>query len=109
MSKEIPKVFHNTINKKINNNKDVYYSANKNEIENNTPKITNNHLKNTKSIKQKINQIFSSPNYVYKANVLITTKNETLKKNIIGRNNKYLITMDNETIPIEDILNIEFE
>ena len=104
MSKDIPKVFHNTINKQLKNNKYVYYSAN-----NTTISLEKNNIKKVKNIKQKINQIFTSPNYVYKANVLITTKEQTRKEKIIGRNSKYLITMDNQTIPIDDIIDITIE
>ncbi len=99
MSKEIPKIFHNEIKKKLNNNEDVFYSANK-VIETPTKQ---------KNIQQMINQIFHSPNYVYKANVIITTKDATINKKIIGRNNKYLITMDNQTIPIDTIIDIKIE
>ncbi|MBQ9318146.1 MAG: hypothetical protein IJR82_00745 [Bacilli bacterium] len=106
MSKDIPKVFHNTINKQLKNNKDVYYSANNNG--DNIP-LEKNNIKKVKNIKQKINQIFTSPNYVYKANVIIITKEQTRKEKIIGRNSKYLITMDNQTIPIDDIMDINIE
>lgn len=91
---ELPKVFHNNVNKKFNNNKDVYYSKSKNIVDN-------------KTIYQKINDIFSSPNYIYKANVEISLKDKTIIKRIIGRNKEYLITMDNDLIKINDILDIK--
>ncbi len=95
--KDLPKVFHNKIDKKINNNSSVFYSNNK-EAE----KITDN-----KTVQQKINEIFSSPNYVYKANVDITLKDKKITKRIIGRNKDYIITMDNTLIPINDIIDIK--
>ena len=96
--KDLPKVFHNKIDKTINNNRNVFYS-NKN-YEDNT-------IKDTKSVLQKINEIFSSPNYVYKANVEITLKDKKITKRIIGRNKNYIITMDNDLIPITDIIDIK--
>ncbi len=90
---ELPKVFHNNINKKFNNNKDVFYSR--------------HNIVDTKAIYQKINDIFSSPNYIYKANVEISLKDETIVKRIIGRNKDFLITMDNELIKISDIVDIK--
>ena len=69
-------------------------------------------LKVSRSIKdlnQKINQIFGSSRYVYKADVVITTKNGAFNKKIIGRNRHELITMDNEVIPINEILDIAFK
>ena len=97
--KDLPKVFHNKIDKKFTNNRSVYYSSSNNS--------SNNEVVDTRTIKQKINDIFSSPNYVYKANVDITLKDKKITKRIIGRNKDYIITMDNELILIEDIIDIQ--
>ena len=97
--KDLPKVFRNNINKKFNNNESVYYS-NRGEKE-------NNEITDSKTILQKINEIFSSPNYVYKANVEITLKDKKVTKRIIGRNKDFIITMDNTLIPIRDIVDIK--
>jgi hypothetical protein len=91
---EKPKVFQNNGNKKFTNNNDVFYSKNNNDV-------------STKNIYQKINDIFSSPNYIYKANVEISLKDKIISKRIIGRNKDFLITMDNELIRINDILDIK--
>lgn len=101
MEKKIPKVFQNNIDKDISNNDKYYYSANKSEIINKVDK--------PKNINKKINEIFASPTYIYKANVEIKTKNSTFTTKIIGRNKNYLITMDNKTIPINDIIDINMK
>ena len=95
--KELPKIFHNNINKDFKNNSNVFYSSERNKEEN----IDN------RNVLQKINDIFSSPNYVYKANVEIVLKDKTVNKRIIGRNKNYIITMDNELIPVSDIIDIK--
>lgn len=100
--KDLPKVFHNRIDKKLNNNNNVYYSYNKNTTEELREDNTNQ-----KTVLQKINDIFSSPNYVYKANVEIVLKDKKINKRIIGRNANYIITMDNNLIPITDIIDIK--
>ncbi len=103
MEKKLPKVFANKIDKNLNNNETVYYNKNEErKIEEKDP------LSSILTVNQKINQIFSSARYVYKADVIITTKNGKLNKRIIGRNRNELITMDNEVININDILDIEF-
>ena len=79
----------------------MFYSNN--NIRNNVEK------KDNRNIIQKINDIFASPNYIYKANVKITTKEGTTSKRIIGRNKDYIITMDNNLIPIKDIIDIKSE
>lgn len=96
--KELPKVFHNKIDKKFDNNRSVFYSNNTYEEDRSV---------DTRTILQKINEIFSSPNYVYKANVEITLKDKKVTKRIIGRNKNYIITMDNDLIPISDIVDIK--
>ncbi len=108
MKKKLPEVFHNNIDKKLYNNEDVFYSVKDNKI---IDKKENQKNDTTikKSIKQKINEIFASSSYVYKANVVIKTNDGTIRKRIIGRNSKYLITMDNEKILINDIIDIEKE
>ena len=100
--KELPKVFHNKIDKKINNNRNFYYSNGDKQEINETPK-------DNKTIIQKINEIFASPNYVYKANVEITLSDRKITKRIIGRNKDFIITMDNELIRISDIKDIKSE
>ena len=75
----------------------MFYSSERNKEEN----IDN------RNVLQKINDIFSSPNYVYKANVEIVLKDKTVNKRIIGRNKNYIITMDNELIPVNDIIDIK--
>lgn len=97
--KDLPKVFKNNIDKKFNNNENLYYSSRNS----NTEEI----IDDNKTILQKINEIFASPNYVYKANVEITLKDKKVTKRIIGRNKDYIITMDNTLIPISDIINIK--
>lgn len=96
--KELPKVFHNKIDKNFNNNRSVYYSNNNYQEDRSV---------DTRTVLQKINDIFSSPNYVYKANVEITLKDKKVTKRIIGRNKNYIITMDNDLILISDIVDIK--
>lgn len=99
MKKDLPKVFANKINKKITNNS--------------TYSITNKFEESTRDytidVNKKINDIFKSPRYVYRANVDIKLKDRTVKKKIIGKKNSNLITIDNELIPISDIIDIDFE
>ena len=64
--KDLPKVFASPINKHLNNNDEV-------------SKSTNAYKEQVIDISKKINDIFSSYSYVYKADVIITTnEGETL-------------------------------
>ena len=97
MGKELPKVFANRLDKQFNNNEKVFYSKD------NIRKKDEN-----KNIYQKINEIFSSERYIYKADVEIKTKKEIIRTKIIGQNKTHLITLDNELIPITDIEDINY-
>ncbi len=59
-----------------------------------------------KDIKATIKNLFQSSNYVYKLDVIIKTPNKVIDTSIVGQNNNHLITIDNELIPIKDILDI---
>lgn len=106
MSKKLPKVFVNKIDKKLENNSLVYYSYHDNKQ--NFRKIEKEKdLKSDMSIEEKIMAIFNSPNYVYKATVNIKLVDKTITKQIVGRNLFNIITIDNELIKISDIIDIE--
>lgn len=96
MDKDLPKVYASPINKTLNNNKEVFYS----------------HDRNIKEIKKediprKVNEIFASPHHVYKSNVKITTANSEFNAVIVGKKDNQLLTINGERININDILNIE--
>jgi len=100
--KELPKMYQNKINKKISSSRKVYSTID-NKLSNDT---TNNIKYSTISIDKKIDNIFNSYDYVYKADVTIVTDKETIKKRIVARNNNNIITIDNEYIPISIIRDI---
>lgn len=111
MKKEIPKVYANRFDKKLENNCRVCVTKSDEIIEETTNEesIDNEINLVQKDIHQKIKEIFNSNRYVYKADVVITLKEETITKRIIGQSNNQLITMDNELIPISDIIDITFK
>lgn len=101
---KLPEMYHNTINKNINNNEKYFTTINKKE-----EKVDGNkYIKKNDNytVEQKIYNIFNSPNYIYKIDVTIITDNSTLNKRIVGKNKNNLITMDGEYIPINTIRDI---
>ena len=108
MEKKLPKVFANKIEKQLDNNKSVFYSSIDEKNNTNTNRSVDSLNLNIPNVNQKINSIFASPKYVYKADVDITMKDGIVSKRVIGRNQTHLITIDNELIPITDILDIDF-
>jgi len=97
MNKKLPNVFANPISKKLSNVQEFFYGSDREE------KTT----RNSKSVEQKINDIFSSRDFVYKRRVVIETKDGSKTCVLVGKTDKSLLTMDNETIPIHDVLDIQ--
>lgn len=109
MEKKLPKVFANKIDKNLENNRKSFYSASKEDQNNDVKEDKDSKfLVRGENVQQKIQSIFSSPKYVYKADVDITLKDGKVSKRIIGKNMTHLITIDNELIPISDIIDIDF-
>lgn len=94
--KELPKVFANEIDKDINNTQEIFYGGTRN-----IKKIDG------ESIVKKINNIFASPNHVYKSKVKITYKDSEEENIIVGKTNTHLITIDGTLLKIIDIIDIK--
>ncbi|MEG2457980.1 MAG: hypothetical protein RSB41_03725 [Bacilli bacterium] len=93
MENNLPEVFINNRESKVNNNSSLFYSK--------EDKISNNIQNN--NIIAKIDKIFSSSNFIYSSDVII---NNVRKVKIISKNKYNLLTIDNELIKISDILDI---
>lgn len=98
MDKNLPRVCAIPINKPITNNREYHISS-----------VTSNELRNkqTENIPRKINEIFSSPNHVYKSKVRIIIDNNEVEAVIVGKTNNYLLTLNGEKISINEIEQIE--
>lgn len=108
MEKKLPGIYANKVDKSRGNNAKVAYGASTEKREESKKDRQSNASTSGMNINQKLHNIFNSTRYVYKADVTIVTKNETLNRKIIGQNNTHLITIDNELIPISDIVDIYF-
>lgn len=108
LGKELPFMYYKKIDKDINNNTNMFSTMYNNDSRVNS--LSNKNREVSKydrfKIEQKIVDIFNSSNYIYKADVVIVTNEGKKKKRIVGKNGSSLITMDNEYIPIKDILDI---
>ena len=100
MKKDLPRMYRCIINKKLNNIQDVYSSIYNEENKDNVD------VNNKIDVENKINNIFNSCKFVYKADVNIVLENKTIKKSVVAKRNNMLITIDNEAIPIRLIKDI---
>lgn len=92
--KKIPEVFVNKINK-INNNKEVFYSYKDKTLK---PEKIN--------VREKINKLFKSNDFVYKKKFYIKTKYEEKEYIIISKTTDYLLDINGSRIYIDNILDI---
>ena len=97
-----PKVFINQINKYIKNNKESYHFTNENEVLEKIDRIDNMNLVS------KINEYFLSDNFVYKfrAKIVLKDKSERIV-DVVALKDNNLITIDEEKINIDDIVDIK--
>ena len=89
--KELPKMYHSTFEKEITNNEKVFstmYNRNINQDRKSNIKVNN---KNNYTVEQKIYNIFNSPNYIYKIDVIIVTDTGSYNKRIVGKTKTNLI------------------
>jgi len=104
MNKKLPNVFANKNTGVVNNNKEVYYSL-EDEKKKSLEIETNKSIK-TIIIRKKINDLFNSESFVYKVNVIITTLDGDRECTLIAKSNDNLLTINNESISINDIIDI---
>lgn len=98
MENKLPKVYANPIKKKLNNIQEIFYGNGNNELKRDFT---------LKDIIKKVNNIFNSPNHVFKSLVLITTKEGQKEEILIGKTSNSILTMDGKSIRINEILDIE--
>ena len=104
MNKKLPNVFANKNTGVINNNKEKFYSKDETVISSNDS-MSNKNIKMI-MVRKKINDLFSSDSFVYKVKAIVTTGEGDKEYTLIAKNNDRLLTINNESIPISEILDI---
>lgn len=94
-----PKMYRGESQKTFTNNQSVYTSYEPNNYH-------FNRVTESIDIRKKINDIFNSPNFIYRTKVNIVADNQILTKKVVGVYNNNLVTIDNEQIPIDLITDI---
>ena len=99
MSKDLPNLFKGKVINNLNQKETILNQEVESSSEENTQ---------YGSVNKQIKDIFSSDNFIYKAETLITLNDGSkIKKTIIGKTNNSLITMDDDLIDINRIVQIE--
>lgn len=94
--KKLPKIYKNEINKNIKNNKEYCY-------------LDSLTKEDEASIREKIDSIFNGMGYSYNIPVTVKTKDREYKTSLVAKTKNNLITLDNDTIKISDIITLDIK
>ena len=107
-----PKVFQNKIDKVIKNNKIIFDSSKEDVLEivkkeavDNKDSVDN--IDNNVSVVDKITRLLNRKGYVFNVPVCIITHDKKYETNIASVVNNCIITLDNDVIPLDDVIDIE--
>lgn len=98
--KKLPKIYKNSINKQINNNKNYCY-INKDNVNEFVKEKTPSNIEET------LSSIFKSTGYPYNIKVYIKTSNKEYNTYLVSRTNKTITTLDNDLIKINEIIELK--
>lgn len=103
-----PKIFENQIDKKINNNKEVFDSTKEVLDIINFKDDDNLEYGSENSIIDKITKLLNTNGYIFNIDVLIKTRSKEYQTHIASVINNHIITLDNDIINIDDVIDIEY-
>lgn len=112
-----PKVFANPIDKKINNNQEFFDSEGSilnfdNSVRSSNSQgdlyIEESDYRNLNVI-EKIEKLLNRNGYIFNVDVVIVTEDKRYETKIAGKVNNHLITLDNDIINIDDIIDLEIK
>ena len=111
---EKPKVYANPIDKKLYNNQEVFNSdVNVLKLDNDVRNSDYLYVKEDDyrnlGVIEKIEKLLNRNGYIFNVDVLIKTKDKVYKTKIAGKVNNHLITLDNDIINIDDIVDLEIK
>lgn len=106
MNEKLPEMYRGNIGDNIDNNERVFSTLDRDNVVSKRIDDGDRKSYNEFDIKRKINDIFNSSDYIYKADVVIVTDKGKESKRIIGKRGGNIITFDNEKIKISDIRDI---
>jgi hypothetical protein len=114
MSKDLPSIFKNTTNRKIENNKKVFYSryesiGNVEERGVDDVGINEINLENATSYSEALDSLFKNNQFVFNVPVEIMTKEVTYNTKIVSKVGDHVLTSSGKVINLDDILTIKIQ
>lgn len=97
--KKLPKIYQGDFNKKITNNKNACYL----DLDKETLEIKQDNT----DVLEIITEVFSGLGHAYNIPLIIRTKDKVYETSLIAKTKKHVVTLENVTIPIIDIISIK--
>lgn len=110
MNKKLPSIFKNEIDKKIDNNKKVFYSKYE-SIGNVVEKTSELDSSNDKSVSlsSSLDELLKNNLFIFNVPVEISLKDEIVNTKIVSKVGDHLLTSSGKIINLEDILLIKIK
>lgn len=99
---KLPKISKIPLKEDISNNQTVYYDRKDSQLKP-LESLT------TQDVKEQLKEIFESIHHYYKVDVEIKTFHHTYNTRIIGKTEREILTMDEDIIPIDEIVSIKIK
>lgn len=117
MDKKLPSIFKSDLNKKIENNKKVFYSKYEsvgNIVEKSSEVVEENSMDrgNTtevRSFSESLDSLLKNNQFIFNVPLEISLKNETINTKLVSKVGDHLLTNTGKVIKLEDILLIKIK
>ncbi|MBQ7136638.1 MAG: hypothetical protein IJO43_01520 [Bacilli bacterium] len=115
MNKDLPSIFKNPCDRKIENNKKVFYSKYESvgnieeRVKEDSSKFNVIDLDDAITYNEALNNLFKNNQFVFNVPVEIITKEVTYNTKIVSKVNDHLLTNSGKIIRLDDILSINIK
>ena len=111
MDKKLPSIFKNEIDKKIDNNKKVFYSKYESigNVVEKTSDVDSSTDRSVSSLSSSLDELLKNNQFIFNVPVEISLKKEIVNTKIVSKVGDHLLTSSGKIINLEDILLIRIK
>lgn len=111
MDKKLPSIFKNEIDKKIDNNKKVFYSKYESigNVVEKTSDVDSSNDRSVSSLSSSLDELLKNNQFIFNVPVEISLKEEIVNTKIVSKVGDHLLTSSGKIINLEDILLIRIK
>ena len=111
MDKKLPSIFKNEIDKKIDNNKKVFYSKYESigNVVEKTSEVDSSNDRSVSSLSSSLDELLKNNQFIFNVPVEISLKEEIVNTKIVSKVGDHLLTSSGKIINLEDVLLIRIK